>query len=100
MDSPEEQLLAHRARIDQVDELIAQLLIARTQVIGDVAKLKAANWPNACHIRPAREGQMHRALVQRFRGTDFSTRTALAIWRQLIGVRWTGKSIRMVQLAA
>ena len=85
MDNPDEQLSAHRARIDQVDELLSQLLIARSQVISDVAKLKAKHWPNSCHIRPAREGQMHRDVVQRFRGTEFSPRTGLAMWRQLIG---------------
>ena len=85
MDAPEQKLQGFRARIDALDESIAQLLIERVGVIREVAALKAAHWPKACHIRPAREGQMHRAMAQRFSGTGFPARMALAIWRQLIG---------------
>lgn len=83
--SPAERLAGFRARIDAIDEQIAQLLLERTTVIREVATLKAAHWPNSCHIRPAREGQMHEAIAARFTGTDIPPIAALAIWRQMIG---------------
>jgi chorismate mutase len=85
MKKPEERLQELRGYIDQADELIAQLLIARSEVVGQVAVLKAANWPKNCHIRSGREGQMHRWVAQRFAGTAASPRMTLAMWRQLIG---------------
>lgn len=85
METPEQKLTALRAQIDAFDASIAALLIERTGVIRTVAKLKAAHWPNGCHIRPGREGQMHRAIADRFNGTDMAPLAALSIWRQLIG---------------
>jgi len=85
MDSAEQKLQQLRDRIDATDEALAQLFISRIGIIREVAVLKAANWPKACHIRPGREGQMHRAITKRYTGTGFPARMALAIWRQLIG---------------
>ncbi len=85
MTTPEERLQELRGYIDQADELIAQLLIARTEIIATVAELKRENWPSNCHLRPGREGCMHRAMTERFEGTLVSKRMALALWRQLIG---------------
>lgn len=83
--TPEEQLAILRARIDAKDEELAQLFISRIGIIREVAKLKGEHWPNNCHIRPGREGQMHHAIARRFTGSDFPPLAALAIWRQLIG---------------
>lgn len=83
--SPAERLASFRARIDAMDAQIGALLLERTTIIREVAELKAAHWPGACHIRPAREGQMHRAIAARFAGTDIPPIAALAIWRQMIG---------------
>ena len=85
MTDPHQQLLTLRGRIDAADDAISQLLIERIAIIREVAVLKAAHWPNGCHIRPAREGQMHEAIANRFTGTDVDPAAALAIWRQLIG---------------
>jgi chorismate mutase len=85
MTSPDQQLLKLRAEIDRIDEELAQLFIKRIGVIREVAALKAANWPGVCHIRPGREGQMHRAIAARFADSGFPPLMALAIWRQLIG---------------
>lgn len=85
METPEATLQTFRAEIDAIDEQLAQLLVQRIGIIQQVATLKARHWPKSCHIRPGREGQMHRALQQRFTGTAFPPLTALAIWRQLIG---------------
>lgn len=85
MDTPEQKLQQFRDRIDAVDEQLARLLIERIGIIREVARLKAANWPKACHIRPGREGQMHHAIARRFAGTGFPPLMALAMWRQMIG---------------
>ncbi len=85
MTDPNQQLLQLRARIDAMDDAIARLLVERIGIIREVAALKAEHWPNSCHIRPAREGQMHEALARRFAGTDMAPAVALSIWRQLIG---------------
>ena len=85
MTSPDQQLLQLRAEIDEIDEELAQLFIKRISIIREVATLKAANWPGVCHIRPGREGQMHRKLAERFTGSGFPPLMALSIWRQLIG---------------
>lgn len=83
--SPEAILADCRARIDAMDEHLSQKLIERTGIIAEVAALKAKHWPGRCHIRPAREGQMHEAMAKRFEGTDIPPIAALAIWRQMIG---------------
>ncbi len=85
MDSPEQKLQGFRDRIDALDEQLAQLFIERIGIIREVAQLKAEHWPKACHIRPGREGEMHRAIANRFAGTGFPPLMALAIWRQMIG---------------
>lgn len=85
MENPEEALSALRARIDALDEQLAELLNIRIGVIREVAALKAEHWPNGCHIRPGREGQMHKMIEKRFTGASFPPLAALAIWRQLIG---------------
>lgn len=85
MSTPEEQLAQCRARIDAIDETLAQLLLERIDIVAEVGQLKNQHWPRDCHIRPGREARMHRSIIQRFRGTKFSTRAAFLIWRQIIG---------------
>jgi chorismate mutase len=85
MKTPEDTLAEYRARIDAIDEAVAKLLVERTGIIHEVALLKRAHWPNRCHIRPGREGQMHKNIFKRFNDTIFPVRGALSIWRQLIG---------------
>ncbi len=90
--SPAERLASCRQRIDAIDEQITQLLLDRTGIIREVGELKAVHWPGSCHIRPAREGQMHEAITARFTGTDIPPIAALAIWRQMIGAATTLES--------
>lgn len=85
METAQQKLADLRASIDTMDARLSQLLIERIAVIREVAALKAEHWPNNCHIRPGREGQMHRALAARFAVSAFPPLAALAIWRQLIG---------------
>lgn len=85
MTNPEQKLTEYRAKIDAIDAKLAQLLLDRCAVVREVAYLKRAHWPADCHIRNGREGKMHRAIAERFQGTDIAPGVALAIWRQLIG---------------
>lgn len=84
MNKPEQQLTDFRARIDAIDERIAQALLERASIVRQVAALKQEHWPSSCHIRSGREGQMHRAIAKRFAGTDLPPAIALVIWRQFI----------------
>lgn len=85
VNTPEQTLAALRRQIDRIDHDLAQLLIARMEVVREVGALKTLNWPRGCHIRPGREGRMHREIASRFIGTPITPLTGLAIWRQIIG---------------
>ena len=85
MTDPVKTLNLYRAQIDAIDDQLSQLLIERMGIIRNVAALKAEHWPGVCHIRPGREGHMHRAIADRFTGSGFPPLAGLAIWRQLIG---------------
>ncbi|MBN8543534.1 MAG: chorismate mutase [Alphaproteobacteria bacterium] len=78
------QLQALRARIDALDDRLIALIKERTGIIQEVAVLKRAHTPNDCHIRPAREGQMHKRIYEAFKGSDFNVHAAVIIWRHLI----------------
>jgi len=85
METPEQKLAGYRAQIDAIDDAMTRLLMERTQIVEQVGLLKNANWPSDCHIRAGREARMHRYIIERFAGSNFSTRAALLIWRQIIG---------------
>lgn len=78
------QLQVLRARIDALDDQLIALIKERTGIIGEVAILKRAHTPNDCHIRPAREGQMHKRIFEAFKNSDFNAEAAVIIWRHLI----------------
>ena len=80
----DEQLQVLRGRIDALDDKLIALIKERTGIIGEVAVLKRAHTPNDCHIRPAREGQMHKRIFEAFKGSDFNMHAAVIIWRHLI----------------
>lgn len=84
-DAPERQLAALRARIDALDDKLVRLFVERMGIIHQVAELKGKHWPNDCHIRSGREGEMHRRIAKAFKGSNFPPYAAVAIWRQLIG---------------
>lgn len=78
-------LKALRTRIDAVDDQLIALLKERIGIIHEVASYKRAHTPADCHIRPGREGEMHRRIQQAFEDSDFPPAAALLIWRQIIG---------------
>lgn len=80
-----DELKALRQRIDAIDTDLIALLKQRIGIIHEVASFKRAHTPADCHIRPGREGEMHRHIQQAFAGSDFPPAAALTIWRQIIG---------------
>ncbi|MFZ4124704.1 MAG: chorismate mutase [Rickettsiales bacterium] len=78
------QLKTLRNRIDALDDQLITLIKERTGIIHEVAALKREHTPNDCHIRPAREGQMHKRIYEAFKGSDFNVHAAVIIWRHLI----------------
>lgn len=79
------QLKGLRQRIDALDDALIGLLKQRIAIIHEVGALKRDHTPADCHIRPGREGEMHRRIHTAFAGSDFPPSAALAIWRQIIG---------------
>lgn len=69
-----------RREIDEIDEAIHQLLVRRTEVVQQVAKVKPAGRP---FIRPGREAEIIRALVARHDGA-FPLPALVRIWREMI----------------
>lgn len=79
--NPDKQALADlRARIDQVDGAIHDLLRDRAEIIDHVKKLKGKQH---LHIRPGREAQMLRALTARPQG-KLPEGLVVRIWREII----------------
>lgn len=95
-----ETLNALRQRINQLDDALIGLLKQRIDVIHEVGALKRANTPADCHIRPGREGEMHRRIHDAFTGSDFPPAAALVIWRQIIGASTHLESPITVALAS
>ncbi len=69
-----------RLEIDEIDDRIHDLIIARTEVIKQVRELKAGQ---PVKIRPAREARILYRLIERHSG-PFPKRELVRIWRELI----------------
>ncbi len=78
------QLSTYRAQIDAMDDELVRLLTARAEIVNRVKKLKDTHWRAACHIRPGREAQMHRAMFTRFAGTHLKAQAGAELWRMII----------------
>ncbi len=79
------ELSALRQQIDALDDKIISLIIERTGVVANVGALKNKALPGQCHIRPGREADMVRRVMQKFEGSAFNPSAAAAMWRILIG---------------
>lgn len=79
------ELAAFRRQIDEYDDRIIQLLIERTKVVERVGEFKRRTAPGQCPIRPGREAQQVRRIMQCFEGSLFQPAAAAAIWRLIIG---------------
>ncbi len=74
-----------RERIDAIDNDIVALLKRRIDVVAQVGAHKKSQGEEGLYVRPGREGQMLRRIVDAFRGTEFHPAAAGMMWRQMIG---------------
>ncbi len=85
MDDPRPSLAAVRARIDEVDAALLELVEERAELATAVAAAKAAQGnAGTFGLRPAREAQVLRSLLARPRKAA-STALVVRIWRELMG---------------
>lgn len=76
---------AEREAIDAIDEQIANLLSERCQLVRRVGGIKRRALPEGMSfIRPAREADMVRHVLRRFRGNGFPPLAAAQMWRLII----------------
>ena len=71
-----------RREIDEIDTALHDLLMRRTALVGEIG---AAKGDGAVYIRPAREAQVIRRLIERHRGV-FPRPVLVRIWREIINV--------------
>ncbi|MBY0407120.1 MAG: chorismate mutase [Rickettsiales bacterium] len=81
----EPELQAFRQQIDAIDDKLFALLKERIQIVAQVGEYKRRHFPGICPIRPAREAEMVRRVMDEFEGTLFPPAAAAAMWRILIG---------------
>lgn len=74
-----------RKKIDEIDNNIIEQLTKRIEIVGQVGELKQKTTTIPCPIRSGREAEMVRAIIEKFRPTDFPAGAAAAIWRIIIG---------------
>lgn len=74
-----------RAQIDAIDDEIMELLVARCDIVKQVGKLKEGSGTTGSFIRPKRESDMIKRIVDFFEGTHFPPESAAHIWRTIIG---------------
>jgi|CXWL01.1.fsa_nt_gi chorismate mutase len=79
------ELAELRKKIDEIDNKIIEQLIKRIDVVKQVGELKQKTTDIPCPIRSGREAEMVRAIIEKFRPTDFPASAAAAIWRIIIG---------------
>lgn len=73
-----------RGEIDGIDDKIIALLKDRCSVVQKVGELKEQATPGRCPVRPGREAEQLRRVVEAFKDTPFSPAAAAAIWRMII----------------
>ncbi len=71
-----------RARIDEIDDRLLDLLVARLDTVAQIAALKGDREENRLALRPAREAAVLRRLVARAEGR-FPRDTLVRMWREL-----------------
>lgn len=81
MSASEDRLKSLRREIDEIDDKLHDLIMARMETVAKIGKAKSAD--NQDILRPAREATIQRRLVERHRG-PFPRIGLVRIWRELI----------------
>lgn len=97
-DRGETELPVFRKQIDDIDDKLIELLQERIAIVSRVGEMKRRTAPGRCPIRPAREAEMIRRIVQSFEGSPFPPAAAAAIWRTLIGASTSVESALVVSV--
>lgn len=71
-----------RGEIDEIDSALHDLILRRTELVGEIG---AAKGDHQFHVRPGREAQVIRHLVARHHGA-FPKPVLVRIWREIISV--------------
>lgn len=80
----ENSLGSYRKEIDAIDAEIIALINKRMQIVQKVGKLKNDVAPGECPLKPGREADQLRYIVEEFKNTLFSEEAAANIWRNMI----------------
>lgn len=78
-------LEALRAEIDGIDDALFALIKKRSKIVARVGEYKKAHEEGIHNIRPGREAEMLRRVVESFKDSHFSAVSAASIWRLIIG---------------
>jgi len=76
------RLAGLRAKIDEIDDRLLDLMVARMETVARIAALKGDREKNRLALRPAREAAILRRLVGRA-GERFPHDTLVRLWREL-----------------
>lgn len=79
------ELVKFREAIDAKDEQIIALLKERAKIVEKVGTFKRKNGAPKCFIRAGREADMIRHIYAAFADSKFSSVSAAAMWRLIIG---------------
>jgi chorismate mutase-like protein len=75
-----------RREIDGIDDQIHDLLMRRTDIVGEIGALKRQSETTALALRPGREAQIVRRLIERHAG-PFPKEVLVRIWRELLSAQ-------------
>jgi len=81
----EAELTDFRRQIDDIDDRLIALLSERIGIVSKVGELKSKAAPGACPIRPGREAEMVRRIIEKFKGNALPPAAVAALWRTIIG---------------
>ncbi len=79
------ELSTYRQQIDALDDQLIALLEERIAIVGKVGEFKRKYHPGQCPLRPGREAQMVRRIIEKCQKGAFPPSAAAAMWRILIG---------------
>lgn len=86
MTADNKELTEFRREIDVIDDKIVALLAERTNIVTKVGRLKHKENPGQCPIRPGREAEMVRRIIDKCKDTNIPPAAGAAIWRLFIGM--------------
>ena len=75
-----------RREIDEIDDQLHDLLMRRTEIVGRVGAVKRLESTPGLALRPGREAEIIRRIVNRHKG-PFPLEVLVRIWRELLSAQ-------------